>query len=165
MNKLMISYLAFFIVACNSKPSYIQLNTGMEGKSMASFEFLLLDSTTKISTASIPEGRPVVMVYFSPYCPFSQAEVRNLAGNLKSLEGVRVYLLTNYPLGVLRTFDSAFNLDKSPSLVTGQDYAEKFISAYNPPRVPVTAIFDRKKKLKKAFIGTMTAEQIKSIAN
>lgn len=161
----MVICLSFLILSCNSKPAYNGLTTGMEGNSMASFEFLLPDSTTKMSTASIPEGKPVVMVYFSPYCPFSQAEVRNITGNLKSLEGIRIYLLTNYPIEALRMFDSAFRLYRYPSLIIGQDFGEMFLSAYNPPRVPVTAIFDSKKILKGAFVGTMTAEEIKRIAN
>ena len=44
--------------------------TGLEGKIMPSFKLLLEDSITYVDTKNIPIGKPVVLFYYGPHCPY-----------------------------------------------------------------------------------------------
>lgn len=57
--------------------------TGLEGKPPPSFSLLLVDNATRINMNEIPEGKPIVIVQFSPYCLFCQAEILDIIEHIQ----------------------------------------------------------------------------------
>src|SRR5579864_2636847 len=78
--------------------------TGLEGKSLPSFHLLLQDSTTWFSSSRIPAGKPFVILYFSPYCPYCRGEVETITKRMDQLKNIPFYLVTNFPLSAIKQF-------------------------------------------------------------
>ncbi len=164
MKQVIFAVLLFSSLSCHLRKDSVPVKTGLEGQPIASFTGLLTDSTTRINTADIPTGKPVILLFFSPYCPFCRAEVTDLVKNIVALRDARLYLFTNYPLKSLKQFSVAYHLEQYTNIVAAQDYNNFLQSHYNPVAVPFTVVFDREKKLKNAFVGRLSAEQIEHVA-
>lgn len=163
--KRMIILLLIAIVSFSCKREFRPVvKTGLEGHPLPAFNILLPDSLTVFNTVNIPKGRPIVLLYFSPNCPYSQAEMRNIIKNMSTLKNVWFCILTNWPFRQLKGFYAYFKLNKYPNVIVGEDFENFFPQQYKPIGVPFTVIFNKDQKLKKAFLGTMPSKQIEEIA-
>jgi len=81
MKKSISAILIFLALSCRN-------NTG-EGETIPSFDFLLSDSITRVNTATIPEGTPIALLYFSPDCEHCQHETETIIHHMDSLKQVR----------------------------------------------------------------------------
>lgn len=147
------------IVSC-SNPN--RVNTGLEGKPLPTFNLLLADSLTKFSTVRIPNGQPVVLFYFGPYCPYSKAEIADILKNMDSFRKVRFYLLTtaNYP--DMMTWQKLYHLENYPNITLARDSADFFGNYFNTIGVPYLAVYDDQKHLKDLFEGKMDISTLSS---
>jgi len=140
------------------------LKTGFEGEPIPKFNILSSDSSTVLNTADIPKGAPIVLMYFSPTCPYSQAEMNNIIKNISTLKKIQFCVLTNSPFAQLKKFCSYYGLSRYPNIIAGEDFDNFFLGHYEPIGVPFTLIFNSNKTLKKAFVGTMSSVQIEEVA-
>jgi len=138
--------------------------TGMEGKPMPSFKLLLSDSITWMDTKEIPTGKPVVLLYFGPHCPYSRAQMEEIIEDIDKLKDISFYLFTNWPFSEMKQFYKHYQLSKYPNIIVGVDQKHFFADYYEVTGVPYTAIFDNEKKLNKAFVGKIYSKQIKQAA-
>lgn len=138
--------------------------TGLEGKPLPAFNILLPDSTTWFNTGSIPAGKPVVLFYLSPYCPYCRAQVKEIIEDIDRLKDIRFYLITSHPLPALKNFYAEFELSKYPNILSGVDTA-RFISDYfEIEGVPYLAVYGKNKTLNKTFMGKVYSSQLKKAA-
>lgn len=136
--------------------------TGLEGKAMPSFKILLPDSTTYVDTKDIKTGKPVVIFYYSPHCPYSRAQMEEMIEEKDKLENVQLYLVTPVSFAEMKEFYNHYQLNKYPNIIAGCDY-ENFVGNYfKVLGYPYTAIYNNEKKLNKAFVGKIYTKQIKS---
>lgn len=147
------------IISCHGSPKPIK--TGLEGKLIPSFKLLLVDSSTYFDTKEIPNGKPVVLFYFEPYCPYSQAQMDEIIKKIETLNDIRFYIFTAWPYADMKKFYSHFQLNKFSNITTGIDPSHSFSKYFNPPGVPYLAIFGKDKKLIDAFVGSLHSEVIK----
>ena len=165
MKKAIILFLSASVclLSChpNDRPA---IKTGFEGKPLPSFSLLLSDSTTSLNTLDIPKGQPIVLLYFSPQCPFCRAEIADIIRNITTMKDVRFYLFTNWPFRTFKGFYKHYQLDKYPNIVAGQDSANYFARYFQAAVVPYTAVYSKNKLLEQAFMGRMDARQIKAVA-
>lgn len=154
---------SFSVLACNRsfRPT---INTGFEGKPLPAFDILLADSNTVLNTAALPKGSPLVMMFFSPNCPYSQAEMSNIISNISTLKSTQFCIFTNWPFNQLKGFYSYYQLYKYANIIVGQDFKNYFTSHYKPVGVPFTMIYSKDRRLINAFVGTMPGDQIKEIS-
>jgi len=160
MKNIPILFVLICLCGCNEQPP---LKTGLEGKPLPSFNLLLNDGVTYFNTGNIPAGKPVVLFYFSPECPYCRAQMTNIINDISSLQNVRFYVFTNYPFSELRSFYKHYQLQKYQNIVVGVDYANFFGDYFKIQVVPYTAIYSKDNKLNKAFIGNIPVKQIKEI--
>jgi len=163
MKRTIIVVLSLCLLSCHwnyRRP----IKTGLEGTELPSFNILLSDSTTRINTASIPEGKSIVMLFFSPQCPYCRAEMASIMKNIGTMGGIRFYIFTNFPFEQFKTFAEHYQFDKYANIVAGQDYTNFFMQHFKPSGIPYTAIYTKDKKLNQAFMGLIPADQIKSVA-
>lgn len=163
MKQLFVLALSICLFACHNRNDRSPVRTGLEGKPIPSFEVLLSDSSTRLNTADIPAGKPIVLLYLSPQCPFCRAELTSILKNMSSLKDTRFYVFTNWPFKQFKSFYTHYQLDKYQNIVAAQDYTNAFIHHYPLPAVPFTAFYDKNKNLNKAFIGLMPIEQIQNL--
>ncbi|WP_205513196.1 TlpA family protein disulfide reductase [Longitalea arenae] len=157
--------ILIFIIAClagcfGAEPQ----KTGKEGQPMPEFSLLLTDSLTVLNTGNISTGKPVVLFYFSPYCPYCKVLTEEIIEEIDELKNIQFYFVSIYPISDLKLYYNYFKLAKFPNITIGQDIAQ-FVSTYfQMPGVPYTAIYGKDKKLNNAFIGKLSANQLKRVA-
>jgi thiol-disulfide isomerase/thioredoxin len=157
---LVVSLTAMF--GCNARRQ--PLKTGLEGKPLPAFNLLLNDSSTYINTVNIPAGKPVVLFYFSPRCPYCRAQMDDILKNISSLKDIRFYIFTDWPFQEMKAFYNYYQLNKYQNISVGVDYNSFFQKNFNAYGIPYTAIYRKDNKLNEAFMGIIDSKQIKESA-
>jgi len=162
MKRIILALSVLSMFGCNNRlPS---VKTGFEGKPLPEFNLLLNDSTTYINTANIPAGKPVVLFYFSPECPYCRAQMDGIIKDMTTLKDIRFYIFTSWPFPEMKAFYKHFQLNKYPNISVGVDYADFFAGHFKATGVPYMAIYQKDKKLNKAFLGNVNSKQIIEVA-
>lgn len=130
---------------------------------LPAFNILLQDSATIVNTYYAKEGKPVVLVFFSPDCDHCQQFTKSLASKMDSLKDVQVYLFTPMYLSLLRPFAKELKLADHKNVVIGKDFQYFFPSFYGANYVPYVAVYDRKKKFVKMWEGKVKIEELMDV--
>jgi hypothetical protein len=162
MKIVTILFLLATIAGCNSNNSS-QPKIGLEGNLMPATNLLLVDSSTRLNTANIPAGMPIVVFIYNPHCPYCRAQMSEIASDMKDFAHVRFYLLTDAPYADMQSFYKDFQLQKYQNVVAGTDSSDFFVNYFKVPGVPYMAIYDPQKKLKQVFIGKSNIADIKNV--
>jgi thiol-disulfide isomerase/thioredoxin len=157
-----IAYIFLLLILFSCKNRIPTFKTGFEGKFLPPITFRLMDSNTLLNTNKIPNDKPIVFFYFSPDCPYCRAQTQDIIDNIKSLSNIRFYMISNFPLKILRDYEDKYELNKYVCLA--QDYKGYFNSYYNISSVPYIAIYNTNRKLKQILIGKIKIDWIKDIA-
>jgi thioredoxin-related protein len=130
------------------------------------FDFLLTDSNTLVHTKNIPNGKPILLIYFRPDCPYSQAEVRNILKNISKFNGVQIYLLTGASITNLKLFIQAFRVDQYPkNIVVGKDFNYSFIHIFRPRSVPFLVVYNEHRTLVRVYHGEIPFANLLKVIN
>jgi hypothetical protein len=157
MKQLFIMLIIGILAGCyGTEPE----KTGKEGKPIPSFKILLADSVTNFDTKDIPVGKPSVMFYYGPYCPYSRAQMAEMIEEMSSMKDIQFFVFTSFPFLQMKTFDSLYQLHKYRNVISGVDSAGFFMNYFKIAGVPFTAIYGKDKKLIKAFQGKIYSKQI-----
>lgn len=162
MKKVPLLFFAIILVSCNRIDAE---KTGLEGTKLPSFNLLLSDSSKYFNTSNIPSGKPSVLFYFGPHCPYSKAQMKEIVQNNNKLKDIQFYVFTSWPFSEMRQFYQDFQLNKFSNILTGLDYSGYFSNYFNVQGVPYTAIYGKDKKLKSVFIGNVSSNQIKNVVD
>ena len=130
---------------------------------LPAFNLLLQDSATVFNTYNIPEGRPTILMFFSPDCDHCQKTTEAIMEKIDSLQGVNIVFLTPMSLGLLRPFASKMLLNDRKNITVGKDYEFFFYRFYGANFVPYIAIYDRKKKFVKMWEGRVKIEDLMQV--
>ena len=124
------------------------------------FDLLLKDSTTLFSTAQIPTGKAIVLIYFSPDCEHCQEQTKNILQKIDSLQNVNFYFITTDPLDRLKMFDKYYKLYNYKNITIGRDIHFSFLKYYKPPGTPYLIVFNHHKNLRAVFDGEIKVSQL-----
>ncbi|HEV2353158.1 MAG TPA: hypothetical protein VGR89_02860 [Puia sp.] len=138
--------------------------TELEGQLIPSFNLLLADGATTINTAAIPPGSPVVLMLFSPECSYCAELTDSITSNISALKGIRFYFISPFPMPGLQHFSRQYNLDKHTNVVVGMDYDNFYLLHTRTSVIPLAAVYDTQKRLKKVLAGQASARAIREIA-
>src|SRR5258708_26803846 len=117
MKKILILALSVYLLGCHNRNDRPVMPTGLEGKPLPSFDVLLSDSSTRLNTADIPKGKPIVLLYLSPECPYCLAELTTILNNMSSLGDTRFYIFTTWPFRQFKAFYTHYQLEKYHNIV------------------------------------------------
>lgn len=140
------------------------IRTYHEGEKIPSIEILLSDSSTYLNVSKVSPGRPIVLFYFAPYCPYCRSEMEEIIKNIGHLKDIQFYLITPYPFSDMRMFYYSYNIYKYDNIKVGVDFNRAFGDYFKTQNVPYLAIYNRKKKLNAAFLGNVKYDQIKVVS-
>lgn len=160
MRKLLFPLVCIGLLACQRHARFI---SGFEGKPMPSFNLLLMDSLTKISTKDIPEGQTTVLFYFSPYCPYCRAETQLLLRDIKSYPKVKFYMISSFPFTPIKKYYKEFQLGQYSNITVGQDFSAYFQNFYKVKGLPYMAVFGKDKHLDRALMGLVGTKPFKTV--
>jgi cytochrome oxidase Cu insertion factor (SCO1/SenC/PrrC family) len=160
MKTLFVSLLVILLGSCHENEP---IKGAWVGQKLPNFNILAKDSTV-FNTQQIPEGKPVVLFYFTPYCPYCRAQLENITTNIDKLKDIRFYLLTSFPYQEMKSFYNKFGIDKYPNIIMGVDTANYFPNHFQIEHVPAIAIFNKDKRLNALFKGQLEVRQIREVA-
>jgi thiol-disulfide isomerase/thioredoxin len=152
----------FLMASCGKTPTF---KTGLEGKELPKFSMLLIDSVSQLNTKNIPQGQPVALFYFSPYCPYCRAETSEILESIDKLKGIRIYMITNYPFADMKRYYQEYKIANYPNITMAYDPQYFFINYFKASGVPFMAIYGKDKKLNGAYIGIVKSNDIRDLAN
>jgi thiol-disulfide isomerase/thioredoxin len=145
------------------RQQFQQLRPVPEAQYVPSFNLLLSDGVTTFSTGAIPPGHPVVLVLFSPECPYCRVEIESIIRQIRTLTNIRFYFITPCAVDEVQEFSREYRLDSYPNIVVGID-RQNFLLRFSRTKViPYTAIYDADKRLKEAVFGQTNDRKIKEI--
>lgn len=151
------------LLSCNRiEPTPI--TTGREGKTLPSFSMMLIDSANYINTSDFKLGKPIVIIYITPNCPYCRLLTRRITNNMEMLNDIQFCLLTTSPYRELQHYYNLYRLNKFDNITVGIDTGVFFPKYFKTDMVPFVAIYGKDRKLNKSFIGPTSINQIKSAA-
>ena len=150
MKIIYLTCLAGLLFGCHSK------HQSLGDRNMPPLKILLVDSTTRILSSSIPAGEPIVFIYFQPDCIHCQQETSDLLRHIGEFSNVRLYFITPKYRPMLKEFYKHFNLGEYKNIKVGVDEDMLFYNHFQSTKVPFLAIFNRDKRLVKVHAGTFS---------
>jgi len=136
-----------------------------EGNKLPSFDLLLSDSVTRFNTDQITEGKPIILMYFSPDCEHCQQETEGLLHHMDSLKEVKFIFFTNDPINRLEAFNKYYKIYNYPNIILGQDYRYFFPGHFKGAFPPYLVIYNQYKRERAIFSGEASTIQIISFIN
>ena len=161
MKKLLILLIGLYLGGCHQTPPS---KTGLEGKPLPSFDFLLLDSSTYVNSTKLSADKPIVFFYFSPHCPYCRALTHEIVNRDKVLKEIQFVLLTPSSISEVTKFYNYYKLEKYKNIITAFDYKNSFANHFKTTQVPFLLIYNKQRILKLLHLGTMPTSEIKSYA-
>lgn len=155
--KFLILIFAITLSACYSKEPE---HTSKEGKPLPEFKIQLSDSSI-LNTKDIATGKPFLIFIFGPHCPYSKAQMQNFVDNKKDLKGVDIIAITPYPFKQMTDFYQTYGIEKYPDIKMGIDPNNFFGTYISARAVPYIAVYNKDKKLAKAYLGITSVGEIK----
>jgi thiol-disulfide isomerase/thioredoxin len=152
MKKVHFVLILVFFDACFSD--------NMEHSDLPSFNLLLTDSTTIFNSSKIPEGKPIILLYFNPDCEHCQKETKDILDHIELFKNIQFYFVTNDQFDRLKLFESYYQLRKYPNIMLGRDYQFQFLKYYKNVVTPYLAIYDKRKQLRVVFGGGTNSKRI-----
>ena len=127
---------------------------------LPSFEILTEDSSEKFSTYYIKDGKPIVLVYFSPDCGHCITLGKELAEHKDELKKTRIYMVTPRKLADIPSYKDKTGLKDMKNITYGKDFNFFAISFYGINAFPFVAVYNGDKKLVKGFDNAFKIEEV-----
>jgi len=165
-NWIGIIALAICVLAPSCKRRAYETNriTGYEGKKMPAFNLLMPDSVTYLNTADLEKGKPTVLFFFGPDCPYCKEQLKEIKMHMNELKDVQFVLLTGEGFGGMKRFIKENELADYNNVIVGRDTADYFARTFKAEGYPYTAFYGEDKKLRCVYVGRMRIEQLVSTA-
>lgn len=125
---------------------------------LPSFEVLELDSSKVFNTYTIPEGKPIVLIYFSPDCDHCEHLTEDLIKKMDELKKTRIYMITPMDLTMTNEFYNKLNLGAYKNIKVYKDFLFFGYKFFGFRSFPFAAVYDSHKNLVKGFPEKLTAE-------
>jgi len=120
---------------------------------LPSFTLLSPDSNSYIDTRNIPEGSPLVFIYFSPDCEHCQRLTQSILDNNTKFKNSKIYLVSNESCEEINKFCAYFKLSKKDNVFVGKDSQYSFYNKYLPTGTPYIVVYNSRKDLKRIYEG------------
>lgn len=155
-NLFMIGLLPFLAVAQNSPASYTDYP-------LPQFSLLLTDGSTSYTKASLPKGKQVLVMLFSPDCDHCQKETETIKANIKEFKNTHVLMVTSQPFEKMVGFYKDYDLAKYKGITVARDDRFFFPNYYKIKFFPFLVLYDKKDKYVKHFEGNAKWEDLKAL--
>lgn len=120
---------------------------------MPAFQLLSLDSQNVLNTYNIPEGKPTLLMFFSPDCDHCEMMTDTLIKHMDDLKHVQICMFSPTYLSSLKAFYDKKGLKNYRNIIMGKDYESFFPRFFKANYVPFLVLYDKHKKYVKVFEG------------
>jgi peroxiredoxin len=119
--------------------------------SIPAFPLLALDSSKFSSISVVEKKEPLIIMYFSPTCGHCQHQAEEFTSHMKDLKGVKILMVSAYPLGEMRQFNTDYGLAHFSNIKLGNDPEFSMGRFFDLKSLPGIFIYGKDGKLKKTF--------------
>jgi thiol-disulfide isomerase/thioredoxin len=132
---------------------------------LPSLSLQLPDSVTIFNTEYIQEGKPSVLIFFSPDCEHCQDETINIIKNIDSLKRVNILFITIDPFDRLKAFYNFYKIANYPNITMGRDISYYFPNHFKELQPPFLVIYDSQKKERIKYSGEIEVKKLIEYVN
>ena len=129
-----------------------------EKPKLPNFELTGLDGKT-ITTASLPTGKPTVILFFHPNCEHCQAEARELQKHTEDFANTNFLMVTWDEMRNIRAFMTEYRLNAP--IAAYQINSNTLAQTYGQFNLPAVYIYNANRELVQQFNGQAKAEAIR----
>ena len=101
-----------------------------------------------ISSASLINNKPVVLIYFSPDCGHCTTLLKQVFKQMEQFKKATIVLVSFLPVADIAAFEKQYHTNQYKNIIAGTEDPVLFLkNLYNLESTPFTMLFDRKGKL------------------
>ena len=105
---------------------------------------ILLTNNQLYKAENLPQGKPVLVLYFSVDCDHCKQLITEMCHKMESLKKATVVMITFYTVSETTLFSKQFNLSKFPNVIVGTENNESFVrNYYQIVNTPYMALHDK----------------------
>ncbi len=123
------------------------------------FTILTTDSAS-FTQKDLPQGQPVVIIYFSPDCSHCQYEAKQIVQHMEALNHVFFVWVSYHPMDEIKQFDTLYGLNKFPNVKMGRDLKYFIPSYYKVAFTPFIAVYNAQGHFTHEFREGAKAEEL-----
>lgn len=117
------------------------------------FGILSKDSATWITDQTLKQGKPVMIVLFSPDCDHCVKFAEEMRKDYSRFTGIEIVMTTYQPITKMNEFSKKLGLDTYRNIYFGRDVKYFFGPFYKLKSTPFVALYDSSHKLITAYDG------------
>jgi len=156
MKQLVIFFLlAIPFVSISQNNNYDTLAPYLKTKKIPEFSVLDCHSTKAdsvwINNKSLPAGKPIVFVYFSPECSHCEYETEEIKKHMDSLKNATFVFVSYHPMEKIKAFYDKYELSKFSNIVMGRDPQYYIPSFFRVEFTPFVAVYTPQGNFVKAY--------------
>ncbi|WP_179862290.1 peroxiredoxin family protein [Longibacter salinarum] len=103
--------------------------------------------------ASVPKDRPVVLMFFSPTCPYCQQETAEIVQHKQLPQDATILMVSTFARNALQAYVKEYNLDQFDNIRVLRDFGGSLFQKYGVEGVPYTIVYDESHRYVRAFKG------------
>ncbi|MDR0793921.1 MAG: redoxin domain-containing protein [Chitinophagaceae bacterium] len=113
---------------------------------------IVQENNTVFKAGQLPQGKPVVLIYFLPDCEHCHVVITNLLKHINEFDKASVVMVTYYPPAEVGKFARKYGFDKRSNFYLGTE-GNSFIikNYYNLSKLPFMALYTKNGDLVKAY--------------
>jgi len=104
--------------------------------------------------------KPTVFIIFDPECDHCQRETDSIIAHMGEFRKAQIIMITYLAHDAMMKFYSDYNIAKYPTITMGSDPKFFFPTFFQVRNLPAIFIYDKNRKLKKNYEGTVKLEKI-----
>jgi thiol-disulfide isomerase/thioredoxin len=140
---LLLSFLAATTILVYAQDDYDTIPPYQKDSlHIPKFTVLKTDSTYA-NDMKIPEGKPVVIVYFSPTCGHCQIAAQEFSEKMKDMRDIFFVWVSYYPLPEIKEFANKFSLQQFTNIIIGRDPNYAIPSYFRIKYTPYMAVYNK----------------------
>lgn len=119
------------------------------------FQLLLGDSATVYKKETLPKGKPVLLIIFSPECSHCQHTAEDIVAHKDALKDIEIVMATLHTITQMNDFVKTYGLSALPNVVVGKDVHYILPPFYNIQSLPYMAFYKSNGDLIDAMEGSL----------
>ena len=143
-----MKYLLFFSILALLNSCRQKRPDPLSGKTdIPTFKLQVVDKADTVNSDRILRTKKILIVYFSPTCPYCKRETSEILAHIADLNQVQIVFLTPMPLDQTKEFIQQFNLQSYPTIVVAREVDHSFGRSFNPTAIPFLVVCNHLKPL------------------
>ncbi len=160
MKRIIVSIVSLILVASVFAQNDSTLSPSTRFKVFPPTNFLMSDSVTYLSKATLPKNKQVLFMVFNPECDHCQHETENILKNIEAFKKIQIVMITMVSISEMKSFIEKYKLNQFNNISVAKDINYFLPTFFQIRNLPFLAFYDKKLKLISEFSGSLPIEKI-----